>query len=44
MSRHHPAYGEPPVYIYPQPLHRSPLPGATPPAYYGRPGYDPPLG
>ena len=37
---YHPAYGEPPVYIYPQPYIVRPYPAPPPPAYYGRPGYD----
>ena len=36
---YHPAYGEPPVYIYPQPYIVRPYPAPPPPAYYGRPGY-----
>ena len=37
---YHPVYGEPPVYIYPQPYIVRPYPAPPPPAYYGRPGYD----
>jgi len=36
---YHPAYGEPPVYIYPQPYIVRPYPAPPPPAYYGRPYY-----